>query len=324
MAKRVSSRSKQSAPRPSASAAARAATDAGKRLATKVHREGSAALRARAEAIAAAPRRARSRAATVAPRFIRAAGVKGIGTLVAEGDSWFDYPWMDVLDVLGDLGYEIESVASKGDRVEDMAYGGGQLAKFRRVLEKVLRRAELPRAILLSGGGNDIAGTEFAMLLEHASSPTPGPNAIIVREVIDLRIRNAYITILASVTELCKTMTGQTLPILVHGYDLPVPDGRGFLGGWGPLPGPWLQPGFRQKGYENQNLNRGTIGALIDQFNVMLKGVAAMAQFKHVRYVDLRGTLPSGSSYKEWWADELHPTRKGFRAVAAKFANVIP
>jgi hypothetical protein len=30
---------------------------------------------------------------------------------------------------------------------------------------------------------------------------------------------------------------------------IPVLDGRGFLGGWWFLPGPWLEPGFREKGF---------------------------------------------------------------------------
>src|SRR4051812_50018155 len=48
--------------------------------------------------------------------------------LVAEGDSWFDYPWTDVLRILEDTYlYDVESVAHKGDRIEDMAYSGGQL-----------------------------------------------------------------------------------------------------------------------------------------------------------------------------------------------------
>jgi hypothetical protein len=46
--------------------------------------------------------------------------------LVAEGDSWFDYPWTDILCILEDTYfYDVESVAHKGDRIEDMAYMGG-------------------------------------------------------------------------------------------------------------------------------------------------------------------------------------------------------
>jgi hypothetical protein len=42
---------------------------------------------------------------------------------------------------------------------------------------------------------------------------------------------------------------------------------------------------------------------LIDRFNVMLQDVSAMPEFKHVRYVDLRGTLSTTANYKTWWAN---------------------
>ena len=63
------------------------------------------------------------------------------GLLVAEGDSWFDYPFNDVLSMLEDEhGFDVESVAHKGDTVEDMAYSGGQFDDFARLLEKLLRQ----------------------------------------------------------------------------------------------------------------------------------------------------------------------------------------
>src|SRR6185295_13092778 len=81
------------------------------------------------------------------------------GVLVAEGDSWFDYPFNDVLSELHDRhGYDVESVAHKGDPVEAMAYGEGQLDAFARLVEKVIARGTPLKAVLLSGGGNDIAG----------------------------------------------------------------------------------------------------------------------------------------------------------------------
>lgn len=318
-------RPKSSRTRTSATAVStRKAVAVGQQVAARVRRERAAALRRRAIAIDNAPRRARARDVQIERRFIRAAGAKGIATLVAEGDSWFDYLWWDVLDQLeNEHGFDVESVAHQGDRVEDMAYTGDQLGKFKKVLEKMLRRSELPKAILLSGGGNDVAGDEFFMLLDHASSANPGLNEDVVRGVIEVRIRNAYVTILTAVTDLCVATTGHTIPILVHGYGRPVPDGRGFAGGWWKLPGPWLRPAFHQKGFLDQGRNRDMLATLIDRFNAMVKGVAADARFPHVRYVDLRGLLPNGANYKDWWGNELHPTTKGFKAVADRFAQVI-
>jgi hypothetical protein len=296
----------------------------GQAMAERVDRRRRAALRQRSRAIAAAQPVRAGRAAPLDPKFVRAAGPKGIATLIAEGDSWFDYLWFDILDTLeDDYGYDVESTARAGDRVESMAYDQGQLTKFRKALEKVVRRGEVPKAILLSGGGNDVAGEQFFMLLDHAASPAPGLNDDVVRGVVDVRVRDAYLVLIAAITRLCETTTGRVVPIVVHGYDRPVPDGRGFGDPWPipGLPGPWLRPGFTLKGFSSDSVNKAIVGDLIDRFNRMLRGVAA--QFPHVRYVDLRGTLSSGPNYRDWWANELHPTENGFKAVAARLATAI-
>jgi hypothetical protein len=245
------------------------------------------------------------------------------GLVIAEGDSWFDYPLHDVLKLLEDLhGYDVESVAHMGDTVEDMAYSRGQLDELSRRIEKALRSGIRPKAILISGGGNDIAGEAFAYLLNHASAAGAGLNAEIVNGVIDSRLSDAYLTILHATTLVCEGLLGEAVPIIIHGYDHAVPDGRGFMGGWSLLPGPWLEPGFRRKGYA-ANARAPVVVELIDRFNAMLRDVTRRPELQHVQYLDLRGTLPSGASYKDWWANELHPTRKGFEAVAKKFAAMI-
>lgn len=246
------------------------------------------------------------------------------GVLIAEGDSWFDYPLQDVLRLLEDDHlFDVESVAHKGDCVEDMAHSPGQFEKFARRLEKLLRDGKVPRAILLSGGGNDIAGDEFAILLNHAASTLPAINEDIVHGVIDVRLQEAYASIISSLTTISKSFLGRPIPIITHGYDYPVPDGRGFLGGFFALPGPWLKPGFRKKGHDDLARNTVLIAQLIDRFNVMLAQVSAIPQFAHVRYLDLRGTLKRDGTYKKHWANELHPTAVGFDLVAKKFALAI-
>jgi len=247
------------------------------------------------------------------------------GVLVAEGDSWFDYPRADILTILGDrFGFEIETVARRGDRVEDMAYSNGQLSAFTLRIEAVLRRGDVPRAVLLSGGGNDIAGPELAYILNHADSPSPGLNKAVLEGVINERLRHSYITMISAVTAVCEERIGRRLPIIVHGYDYAVPDGRGFIGGWGPLPGPWLEPSLREKGYAPGQTRRRLIRELIDTFNTMLEDLTSGDMMSHVSYVNLRNTLRNEASvYKKWWANELHPTRAGFLLVASRFAEAI-
>lgn len=246
------------------------------------------------------------------------------GVLVAEGDSWFDYPFHDVLQILEDeYLYDVESVAHKGDCVEDMAHSGGQFEEFARRLEKLLRANKVPRAILLSGGGNDIAGDEFPILLNHAASSLPTLNEDIVRGVIDVRLRTAYARIISGLTTIAKAYLNRPIPIVTHGYDYAVPDGRGFLGGFWLLPGPWIKPGFQKKGYPDLGVNSGVIVQLIDRFNDMLEDVSANPQFGHVHYLNLRRTLKNDATYKQYWANELHPNKTGFELVTKEFANVI-
>jgi hypothetical protein len=253
------------------------------------------------------------------PHMALAASAAGTrGWVIAEGDSWFDYPGEDILDHLHTMGYSIESVARAGDRAEMMAFGRGQLDKFAAAVDKVIATRQQIAAILLSGGGNDIAGAEFGFLINHAGSPTAGLNDNIVTGVIDERVRNAYLHILQKVRTLCQSMLGFVPTIVLHGYGYPVPDGKGVLGGWGPLPGPWLRPGFIEKGFDDLAQNTLTVKKLIDRFNVMVKGVADSFGDGKVKYVDLRPLLPAD---KRLWANELHPKEPGFRAAAEAIAG---
>jgi hypothetical protein len=247
------------------------------------------------------------------------------GYLLAVGDSWFDYPIHDVLTKLDDLfGYNIESAAHKGDPIEAMVSHVGQLDKFSRCLDKVVALGAMPKAILVSGGGDDMAGEEFGMLINDKDLPIAGWNEQVLAGVIDTRIAAAYRLMISSIKQYCQMDLGRTFPILVHGYDYPVPDGRGFLGGWGPLPGPWLKPGFDEKLFLNLPETTAMMVIAIDRFNAMLQRLVQEPEFAGVHYVDLRGTLSNKpANYKSLWANELHPTGDGFAAVAQKFQAVL-
>jgi hypothetical protein len=275
------------------------------------------------------PEDAAAQAAAPAP----ASTVQTAGYLLAIGDSWFDYPIRDVLTNLDDhFGYNIESAAHKGDAIETMVSHVGQLDKFARNLDKIISLGVTPKAVLLSGGGNDIAGTHFDLFLNNIDLKLDALNEQVVAAVIDIRLATAYRLMFLSINGLCQARLGHTVPILIHGYDHPVPDGRGFLGGWGPLPGPWLKPGFDQKLYPNLPDNIALMTTLIDRFNTMLQSVAQEPGAGTVRYVDVRGTLSNApANYEQFWANELHPTggdpldpgSNGFLLVAQRFAAVL-
>ncbi len=271
-------------------------------------------------------------AAAVAPTSISTAA-QTAGYLLAVGDSWFDYPLHDILTRLDDnYGYNIESSAHRGDPIEAMVSRVGQLDKFARCMDKITSVGATPKAILVSGGGDDIAGQEFGMLINNIDlQPIPGWNDQIIAGVIDTRIAAAYRLMILSINSLCQKNLGRTFPILVHGYDYPVPDGRGFLGGGGLLPGPWLKPGFDEKLFSDINVTTQMMTTIIDRFNTMLHNLVQEPGFGNVTYIDLRKTLSNApATYKNWWANEIHPTaggifggQDGWGAVAAKFQAVL-
>ena len=264
---------------------------------------------------------------SIAENFISGGIHSSAGYLLAAGDSWFDYPFHDVLTFLEDEhGYEVYKSAHAGATIESMAYHGGQLVEFQRGVERIQRKGAVPKAVLLSGGGNDIAGVEFGMLLNNADSAIAGWEQKIVDGLINDRISCSYVAMISALNKLCSQAFSTTPKILVHGYGYPVPDGRGFLGGWGPLPGPWLKPGFKEKLFEDLNRPTELMIAIIDKFNDMVHEIANLPQFKNVEYVDLRDLSNNdltAEAYKNFWANELHPTETGFRAVSNRFASKI-
>ena len=262
------------------------------------------------------------------------------GLILAEGDSWFDYrrfTWRglrrsDVLKLLeARHGYEVRSVARHGHTLESMTYDVFQVTELAQELQRVAARYPLRRlAILLSAGGNDIAGPELGVLLNHRRSESSFESEQIVSEIFERRLQSALVTFLHTVVRLSEETVLEAnalegvprppIPILIHGYDYPVPDGRGWHGGASLLPGPWLEPAFARKGWGDLGDNQGLMKRLIDRYNRVVELVAE--RFEQVHYVRTVGLLDS-SDYEEDWADELHPTLDGFRQIALCFHIVL-
>lgn len=288
----------------------------------------STAVARQAKLLRAGLAHGKGNAATVLARKGKAAlgGGGKSGLLIAEGDSWFDYPGEDVLSVLEDkFGYRIESVAHRGDTIEGMAYDQSQVDKTTRIFEHVKQDGRVPRAILLSGGGNDIAGDEFAVLLNHARSGLSPLNARVVDGVVNERLSFAIGSVIGKVTELSQKLFGKKAPVLIHGYANPVPDGRGYLGGFWKLPGPWLKPGLSAKGYTNTQEGCDILVLLMSSFNKLLQSIVATTGFEHVTYVDMRPLLSNRlpDAYRKSWDNELHPTDDAYALVAKEFDKAI-
>jgi lysophospholipase L1-like esterase len=249
--------------------------------------------------------------------------------LLAEGDSWFDYPLgKDVLDYLNKFfKHPITKLARAGSTLNELVYGPDKLFKTdpsqgKTRLTKVVEKLRQQRfdALLFSGGGNDIAGPEFFSFVNHAASELPNPNQSVLDGVVNGTFRKAYEDMIEVLLTESQNQ-GVHLPIFVHGYDYPWPDGRGAIALG--IVGPWFEDSFRKKGFPllsgdgpDLEQRRAIVAAFIKAVNDMLDGLQTKYAGK-VFKVDLLGTLPNRSD----WTDELHPTNAGFAAVALKFNN---
>lgn len=228
--------------------------------------------------------------------------------VLCEGDSWFGYPGTNIPLEIGRLAnFQIVplNLQDVGHEITEML-AGAQRRKLRERLTTY--KFDL---LLFSGGGNDIVGDEFIHFLHEAAANQTWTDWI-DRERFARRmqqVRDSYLDLIA----LRNDGKNPECPIVVHGYDRPIPSKTPFeLFGLFPLTGPWMHPSLRKRRIVNAEDQVQIAGWCIDQFNAMLRELAS--QHAGFHYVNAVGTLERGD-----WANEIHPTASGFRKLAGKY-----
>ncbi len=225
--------------------------------------------------------------------------------IVAEGDSWFQYPILveDTLDHLYKL-YAIRSFSEAGDTLENYM-------KKREYLDAI--EEEEATFFLVSGGGNDILGKKFEGFLRD----TPDPNDTTFQKYFKPNFAQKLDQLEGFYEEMFTELLGRypNLHIIVHSYDYAIPLDT-------TLPEnkkkpSWLGQYLVKKNIQPQAEREQCLHFLMDKFNVMLQRVAAKFG-KRVSYIDVRTVVNRTS-----WFDEIHPTNEGFQLVANKFIEVI-
>ena len=162
--------------------------------------------------------------------------------LIAEGDSWFALPDVflypfDIINQLRSFGYDVESVAVRGRLLHDMVKHTG-------AIKKKIKKNKRPKAILLSGGGNDVLGC-LPQMLNKGGYGKPIIKMHKAKAVVK-RIEKQYEQWLRSVTKTCKKHHKAEIPILIHGYGYVVPNNQPTFYPW-----VWLYKHFRNKNQMN-------------------------------------------------------------------------
>lgn len=267
------------------------------------------AIMKRRGARAARPVDARS----VAKSASKAPGFRPL-QILAEGDSWFDYPVPGfgggiIPRLERRLGVPILQLAKAGDEVRYMLG-----VEERTLLTRHLRRgcpAGGPWDVLLfSGGGNDIVDNPMALWIRDFDSTQP-PETRIHSE----RFAAALTLVRAGYEDLIalRDLWSPTTHIILHGYDFAIPDGRDVC-----FVGPWLKPTFDLRGFPDLKGRAAVVKAMLQQFAAQLAAIASTSD--RVTVISSQGTL---QPQKDAWHNELHPARAGFDRFAELFQREI-
>jgi lysophospholipase L1-like esterase len=254
----------------------------------------------------------------------RASKAEGI-RLLAIGDSW-QYTGLgkSLATELAELKYRVradddDAYCANGKTLRTLA--GTDLPGLVSYVANLEGSHDAPKVLLLSCGGNDIAQRNvrdyratrlFGLLRQGADSAEAALDPDRVHEFVDQELMGYYRAVLRGLTENTR------VPILVHGYDRPIPDGRKLAIPFGP--GPWLKPVFDAAGTAaDLRVRQEVMKTLIDRLNAMIARAAQEfpGQVQHVGFAGVLEQQPGyAQDYRLYWANELHATARGYAALA--------
>lgn len=221
-------------------------------------------------------------------------------SILAEGDSWFDLPFIwprTIVDILGET-RPIVTLAKAGDTMRNML----DEAQFVKPL-----KAGGVKYFLFSGGGNDVVGggdlkTFINLFDPDFSKPT---DALYY-------IKDAYYDMLdglmgnyAQLAAMVRKASPSTV-LVVHGYSFVIPQ----------IDGPWVGGPMAIRGLDPVHmapLCQAIIRKMIEAFNARLASFAASSSGRVV-HINLTGLVKPNE-----WFDELHPREVAARRMAAAY-----
>ncbi|MEO1053702.1 MAG: hypothetical protein AAFX87_23905 [Bacteroidota bacterium] len=246
--------------------------------------------------------------------------------ILAEGDSWFQFPFLvkDIIRwLIEDRRNAIYSIAYAGDWLTNIIYDGEYISEL---------AVHQPDAFLISGGGNDLLGnSRLAVMLKLPEQPSINPSDY-VRE----RFYSYVLTLKLMYRMIFQNIRNRNqydkMVIITQGYDYPIPRRPRFVlkrpfnyfltkligsGQW--LAEPMDIVGIPNKLKEQQDneLRMDIIRYMIDSFNEMF--IEVTEHFENVFHVDCRGLAKDEND----WFDEIHLRSKNFRKVSKVYSDII-
>lgn len=242
--------------------------------------------------------------------------------VLAIGDSWFWYPKNNLIASI----LALKSLRDDYRTANVLGQNGALLSEYRTGRYSAMWRNELTAQnfryslILISGGGNDSVDYRFALKPDcrNITSPSDCFDPAKLAHIVDT-LTGIQAALISDVQIAAKRAGIRTPPVLLNGYERPVPDGRGFspIGGTTfKFGGPWLKPALdNAKVAPELAFRTRVMRTYIDTLNDAMQHLASRTT--GVYCPAQLGTLRSGPAvYQHDWDNELHPTAAGFTKLA--------
>lgn len=244
--------------------------------------------------------------------------------LLADGNSWFDYPLSGDSLVPSDIIVQLQNGMAPAPTILDLAHYGDATTELLGVAKRTHLQAALKDpangtfdAILFSGGGNDLVGDQFRLWLCDAAAagndPTAALNQGALSDILGV-VQTAYEDLIV-----LRNDVALGTPIFVHAYDFAQPTGNGVC-----LLGPWLAPSLESRGWMQSTsaadvaVGAGIVKLILTEFYNLLRAFS-LDPNNNVVLVETQGVLDPGTE----WANELHPNPPGFGKIAARFVAAL-
>jgi hypothetical protein len=258
------------------------------------------------------------------------------GKVICWGDSWVAYLGEDIQSKLKDLGYETpEDYCNYGDYfLLDTMAESGEIKKFTKYLKELGTGATAaPKAIFLSGGGNDSVGEKLYAKkpqpgTDYLLNPKSGSNPVINAQNLAAHLNALLVSYRAIINAIIATLDlpdkQWKTPIVVHGYAYPQPAVRLFKPGsptW--IKDPFADAGYVATGFHLHPFDKAVatekMRDLIDALNEGVFKVLEKEFPKRVLYVDLRKV----ALLEEDWENDMHLNPEMFGEAAVRIDGAI-
>ena len=239
-------------------------------------------------------------------------------SIVAEGDSWFEYPrtWnqkpgniIDHIQRWTKGKVNLLRLGASGDEATEML-SRKQRHRMTKLLDETAKSTRPVDLLLFSAGGNDLlgdwdlvrfvlpyrAGVPMERLFHKARLNQKLKQVELAHREL-LTIRNHY--------------SAKTI-IVTHTYDRAIPSNVGvrFLGK--NIAGPWIKPALDDAGFPEGAIQRKAARHLLERLSTTLRSLESSSEARGRFFVAHTHGLVKDNE----WRNEIHPTPRGFKRVA--------